>query len=426
SSKDLFQTFKRFKPDKERIPPAASIQINSRNWKEWLGHKSYYHEYLDFFHQELLQLDTLARKGESKATGSSLPLTESWAEMPAAPLASCMTKRVSDYLAVLIPGLCGSTGPLIHLGYGIEFGSRLVTAEGLAYACISYQSATACYIPSGEALTWARESDISPSPGQQREPKKGSPRSVAILSMIRNDKRLDGNFDAGFQSRLNVVMSSRISLLKSYLGIWTSQVHSVSEALQDLSQTCGLLLFTATNRAGDEQQLDKNLADVLLAIHAARFLMEILSTAEEKEQLIKAIWMSLVATYVVQGRPKISVPAAVFGRPHSIHVEPQETPTTSSADDALTETLTAVAGMASASNSTISTWESGIPGQSVGRWRSLCHSAIHAERRVVPKIVRALWLAEMGHGACGDLFYDAALRALGEDETSDESSGPGN
>jgi hypothetical protein len=124
---------------------------------------------------------------------------------------------VPEYLAPLIPGLCAATGSLIHLGYGIEFGSRLAMAEGLAYACISYQSATTCFIPTTSHTSWTTSTDKS----TRNNPKKTP--SVSILNMIRNDKRLDGMFDAGFQGKLNVVMSSRVSLLKSYLGMWASQ-----------------------------------------------------------------------------------------------------------------------------------------------------------------------------------------------------------
>src|SRR5690606_11794330 len=66
---------------------------------------------------------------------------------------------------------------------------------------------------------------VSSWQGQQGSSSNGLKRSptVSILNMIRNDKRLDGMFDAGFQAKLNVVMSSRVSLLKSYLGMWVSQ-----------------------------------------------------------------------------------------------------------------------------------------------------------------------------------------------------------
>lgn len=212
----MYQTFKRFRPDKERIPPTPTITITTRNWRDWLGHKSYYHDYLDFFDQELGLLEQ-----EQDATETPLlsPSTTT-ATM------SKMANLVAEYLTPLIPGLCASTGALIHLGYGVEFESRLVIAEGLAYACISYQPATTCFIPSNIPSSWKHHqhksaTTTSGATGTTSVTKR-SP-TVSILNMIRNDKRLDGIFDAGFQGRLNVVMSSRVSLLKSYLGMWTSQ-----------------------------------------------------------------------------------------------------------------------------------------------------------------------------------------------------------
>ncbi|KFH71355.1 hypothetical protein MVEG_01655 [Podila verticillata NRRL 6337] len=393
SPRDLFQIYKKFRPDKERIPPTPTIHITSRNWKDWLGHKSYYHDYLDFFDRELRQME--AKSALQPTTPQQTP--GSWSIVP-------------EYLAPLIPGLCAATGPLIHLGYGIEFGSRLAMAEGLAYACISYQSATTCFIPT-TSPSWTSTDNSQ----NNNNSKKKSP-SVSILNMIRNDKRLDGMFDAGFQGKLNVVMSSRVSLLKSYLGMWTSQVGSVSDALLDLSQTTSLLLFTGTNRFGDEQQLDKNLANVLLATHSARFLVEVLPTEELKEQLLKAIWMSLVATYVVQGRPKMAASPTVATMPAMSETAPLEVQ-----DDK-------VANMEDSddeSSHSSGYFDSEIPIRPSGRWRSLCQEAIHAEHQLVPKIVRALWWAELEHGQCGGLFYESAMRALSEDAASDESSGPG-
>lgn len=162
---------------------------------------SYYHDYLDFFDRELRQMEA---KSALQPTTPQQTAPGSWSIVP-------------EYLAPLIPGLCAATGPLIHLGYGIEFGSRLAMAEGLAYCCISYQSATTCFIPTTSHPSWATSAAKNARNNSKKTP------SVSILSMIRNDKRLDGMFDAGFQGKLNVVMSSRVSLLKSYLGMWASQ-----------------------------------------------------------------------------------------------------------------------------------------------------------------------------------------------------------
>ncbi|KAG0204639.1 hypothetical protein BGX28_003476 [Mortierella sp. GBA30] len=417
--RDLYQTYKRFRPDKERIPPAPTITITTRNWRDWLGHKSYYHDYLDFFDQELRQLEARVLK-ESPSASTPAALAASWSASPSTPLSTAMGGVVSDYLTPLIPGLCASTGPLIHLGYGVEFGSRLATAEGLAYACISYQPATTCFTTTsmsnplwtGGGSSVADETSSKSCRSQMRSP------TVSILNMIRNDKRLDGMFDAGFQGKLNVVMSSRVSLLKSYLGMWTSQVHSVSEALLDLSQTSSLLLFTATNRFGDEQQLDKNLVNILLATHAARFLVKILPSGLEKEQLLKAIWMSLVATYVVQGRPKVTA-RRDSTHPLMAEVNPLESQHDSTGEDEENDESSRSCGMV------INEFEAEIPKAPFGRWRPLSQEAIHAEHPLVPKIVRALWWAELEHGECGDVFFDGAIRAVGEDHASDESSGPG-
>ena len=167
-----------------------------------------------------METKTLMDSSPSTTPAAPQPLSTSWsASSSSSQLEESMARMVSDYLTPLIPGLCASTGPLIHLGYGVEFGSPLAAAEGLAYACISYQPATACFIPSSITSSWTSPSSYTdPSTAAQTR----SP-TVSILNMVRNDKRLDGMFDAGFQAKLNVVMSSRVSLLKSYLGMWTSQ-----------------------------------------------------------------------------------------------------------------------------------------------------------------------------------------------------------
>lgn len=151
-------------------------------------------------------------------------------------------------------------------------------------------------------------------------------------------------------------------------------VHSVEEALKDLSQTSSLLLFTATNRFGDQQQLDKHLANVLLATHAARFLIHVLPGEEEKEQLLKAIWMSLVATFVVQGRPKLSLSQQQEHQqqqPMMVEVNPQDAGEHDDEDDdEEVGYFGAVGGMK-------------VPS---GRWKMLAQDAIHADHQIVSKV----------------------------------------
>lgn len=146
----------------------------------------------------------------------------------------------------------------------------------------------------------------------------------------------------------------------------------MEEALKDLSQTSSLLLFTATNRFGDQQQLDKHLANVLLATHAARFLIHVLPGELEKEQLLKAIWMSLVATFVVQGRPKLSLSQShqQQHQPAMAEVNPQDAGEHDDEDEEEVEVMSVDGEMK-------------VPS---GRWKALAQDAIHADHQIVSKV----------------------------------------
>lgn len=152
----------------------------------------------------------------------------------------------------------------------------------------------------------------------------------------------------------------------------------------DLSQTTSLLLFTATGRHGDEQQLDKYLANVLLASHAARFLVKVLPE-QEQVQLLKAIWMSLVATYVVQGRPKISASSLPM-MTDACHQESNVMTGVVTEEEEYHERGTAkMAGMA-----TIDSEKSDLLRVPTGRWKALSQEAIHADHQIVSKVTRVL------------------------------------
>ncbi len=137
-------------------------------------------------------------------------------------------------------------------------------------------------------------------------------------------------------------------------------------------------MFTGTNRFGDEQQLDKNLANILLATHAARFLVKILPSEVEKEQLMKAIWMSLVATFVVQGRPKVTA-RAVSTHPSMAEVNPQDSHHDPMSEDE--EYKESRSG-----SMAVSDFETDVRKATMGRWRALSQEALHADHPLVPKV----------------------------------------
>lgn len=149
-------------------------------------------------------------------------------------------------------------------------------------------------------------------------------------------------------------------------------------------------MFTATNRFGDEQQLDKYLANILLTTHAARFLVKVLPSVFEKEQLLKAVWMSLVATYVVQGRPRLvsrtfSTLSATsdtypLERDHDMTI-PSMDRETNKIESSIRCGMVAVYAEPEMEHEPES-----IDSEGNDRWKSLSVEAIHADHHIVPKV----------------------------------------
>lgn len=89
------------------IPEKQSPEVTDANWKEFIGIDKYYPNYLDYFKDKILQLG--------------------------------VAKTVVQYALdeTLLPSfVSGAVHPLIHVGFGLEFGQDIVVAEGLAEACV--------------------------------------------------------------------------------------------------------------------------------------------------------------------------------------------------------------------------------------------------------------------------------------------------
>lgn len=82
-------------------------EITDDNWKEYIGVHKYYHNYLDYFKEKIA-------KNGVQTTVLQYALDET-----------------------LLPSfVSGAVHPLIHVGFGLEFNSDIVVAEGLAEACV--------------------------------------------------------------------------------------------------------------------------------------------------------------------------------------------------------------------------------------------------------------------------------------------------
>ncbi len=90
-------------------PKVSKYSINKQNWKEYLGKRTSFASYYDFFNSEI------EKKG--------------------------LNRVLTEYLPILIPGWVGSlTHAAIHLGWGLDIKNKCMITEGLAYLCFSFIS----------------------------------------------------------------------------------------------------------------------------------------------------------------------------------------------------------------------------------------------------------------------------------------------
>lgn len=90
-------------------PLPARHEISEANWQDLLGKRSSFWQYCEFFDRQEKELG--------------------------------LDEMLRQYLPRLLPGWVGSfTHAAIHLGWGLDAGSRWMTIEGLAYLAFSYVS----------------------------------------------------------------------------------------------------------------------------------------------------------------------------------------------------------------------------------------------------------------------------------------------
>lgn len=162
-------------------PYSSQHRVNKSNWTELLGDYGYlsisnsrlYGDYLEFFDAEI--------------NGSDYKTV------------------FREYIPMLIPSLIQSaTHPFIHLGYGIEFESPLVVAEGLAFACISYR------------------------PGEFAVDGEKNLSSMEVLQLVENNKELQKSVEIAkhqgrFGGRIMKLAESNLEELKHHVGLWNTK-----------------------------------------------------------------------------------------------------------------------------------------------------------------------------------------------------------
>jgi len=128
------------------LGPKQSPDITDDNWTDHIGIDKYYPNYLDFFKKKI------ATHGPQRT----------------------VLKYAFDN-AMLPSFVSGAVHPLIHTGFGVEFGSEIVVAEGLAEGCVTQPA----FAPVVDSALYSN-------------PSIDNKRLLEIADEIRNDMAFDG------------------------------------------------------------------------------------------------------------------------------------------------------------------------------------------------------------------------------------------
>jgi len=227
-------------------------EINSSNWKEFLGTRQGYRDYCDFFRSE----------ASSKGTNEML----------------------NEYFPQLIEGLSGSAfHGLIQLGYAIESGIDNIICDGIAYLAFAYHSLGKLNNPSEN-----KPADLQSSS------------CLAILKQVHDNTAFKGIFepDMRFQDKmkmLDYVNIAKYDLPEDFVPT-TVDIDAVVQLF--LRVTVELFAFTK----------DSNDFFLLHGVTSFQALKVVLSKIEDRRTQIEALryfWKAAVATYICQGMPTI-------------------------------------------------------------------------------------------------------------------------
>jgi Questin oxidase-like len=158
------------------IPQKQPTEITDENWTEYIGKDVFYPNYLEYF--------------KRKITAEGVQSTViNYALKPS-----------------LLPSLVsGAVHPLIHLGFGLEFGSDIVVAEGLAGACVHRPA----FAPVVDSQMYS-------------QPAKGTRSLLEIADEIRKDHVFDDCVEFKSFPKSEAVLASEkaTKAIKEYVMQW--------------------------------------------------------------------------------------------------------------------------------------------------------------------------------------------------------------
>ncbi|CAF2735726.1 unnamed protein product [Rotaria sp. Silwood2] len=249
-----------YEKQKKIQQPLASLHKKQEfDVKKCLGDDNYYHDYLDFFTKEL---------DNEKYQGKIEDLIEDY----------LFNK---DYLVLL---LGGAYHAFIHLGYALEFQSKVMAIEGLAMAAIDRVSVKDVL----EHLNYDQNRD-------------GDKTALDITELIVNDRRFDEKvlYTDERPKIYRLLERGGGPLIAEYAQMWKSDL--------DDARRASILVNAAAIRPKKSPHLDFFLMHATTSGLFLDILVHSLKKKENQLKLMRAKFAVDLLYYVARGRPKLNL-----------------------------------------------------------------------------------------------------------------------
>ncbi|KAG0099496.1 hypothetical protein BGZ93_007372 [Podila epicladia] len=249
------------------------------DWKSEAGNQEFYASYLEFFRQEVPKLGRV----------------------------EAIVKYAFD-TDMIGRTFSGAFHPLIHLGYGIDFGIDAIVAEGLAMMAVTSKMMSPFIVAPAttvEKVTTKIASHLSISE------RSSSKTIVEILTAIREDRELDNVTSYPEANKTMDVAKSKVaaSKIQKLLSEWKVEenIQDIDLKAKELYKAC-LLAVGGTGLRNGKVKQDFFLMHALTSVLFVHKLVHALPPAYAVSCLVSHLGASL-AYYISRGRPQVDVDA---------------------------------------------------------------------------------------------------------------------
>ncbi|KAG9308627.1 hypothetical protein JVU11DRAFT_11735 [Chiua virens] len=272
------------------------VTITDDTFTDYLGNDHYYNAYLDYFHRVVLQpganiSDILEKYIFSSHYNVRTP--KQGTEQP---------EMLNRFLEILIH-------PIIHVGYGAEFGIMGLIAEGLAWTSVHPAGATT---PINRLLFTQRTTPISELEKQEPGwmPKAGLRlRALNILTLMLRDPRFFGNRTLD-KHEFAAMLESHGEIFVKYGELWDCQIETQEdlEARMEELIWAAMLMYGVGSWDGNEAEYraDFFTAHIVTSVLFIPTICAYLSR-ESQMKLLRAHFLTSITWWVVRGRPSFAL-----------------------------------------------------------------------------------------------------------------------